>query len=320
MPCAGLKAAPKQKEWFCQLCKQNVHITKKQNIDTKCIGSAVNRLRLKREKRKVTLSGPALSKQTIIVSSGEDEIDEQDNYEISPGTKLLQSDFDLLKNPNGWLSRRLINAGQMLLKKKFPKVGGLHDVGKMQTGTFEQEHSEFVQVLHCYESHWVLATNKNCKEKQIIIYDSNRSGDVSLDTKEAIASMIKISHPYFYLTFPDVQQQTGDSDYGLYTLAFAYSLCNGKDPAKISYKQAEFRTHLLQCIEKKAIKDFPQERVMKVPGKAMLCKVKVYCVCRLPDAGDGMIKCSKCSASFHCTCVDVVCDDMPQSWCCTSCS
>ena len=66
----------------------------------------------------------------MTVSSSEDEVDEQDTYEISPGTKLLQLDFDLLKNPNGWLNRRLINAEQILLKKKFPKVGGLHDVGK----------------------------------------------------------------------------------------------------------------------------------------------------------------------------------------------
>ena len=100
----------------------------------------------------------------------------------------MYSDFDILKNPNGWLNRRLVNAGQDLLKKKFPQFGGFRDVGKMQTNTFEQEDGEFIQVLHCYESHWVLVTNKDCKEKQVMVYDSNRSGDVSLDTKRAIAS------------------------------------------------------------------------------------------------------------------------------------
>ena len=113
--------------------------------------------------------------------------------------------------------------------RKISEVGGLHDVGKMQTVTFEQESGEFVQILH---SHCVLATNKNCKEKQIIIYDSNCSGDVSLDTKQAVVSMIK---HHLLIIFPDVQQQAGDSNCGLYTPAFAYSLCNGKDPAKISY-------------------------------------------------------------------------------------
>ena len=92
----------------------------------------------------------------------------------------------------------------MLLRKKFPEINGFHDVGKMQTNTFEREEGEFVQVLHCFGSHWVLVTNKNCKEKQVMVYDSNCSGDLSLDTKKAVASMIRTPHSYFFLTFSDV--------------------------------------------------------------------------------------------------------------------
>ena len=66
----------------------------------------------------------------------------------------------------------------------------------MQTSTFEREEGEFVQVLHCFKSHWVLVTNKNCKEKQVMVYDSNCSRDLSLDTKKAAASMIRTPHSY----------------------------------------------------------------------------------------------------------------------------
>jgi len=59
--------------------------------------------------------------------------------------------------------------------------------------------------------------------------------------------MVKTS-PYFFLTFPDVQQQAGDSDCGLYTLAFAYTLCSGIDLAKISYKQVELRPHFFAVL------------------------------------------------------------------------
>ena len=38
---------------------------------------------------------PALSKQPITISLGEEEIDEQDTYEITPDTKLLQSDLSV---------------------------------------------------------------------------------------------------------------------------------------------------------------------------------------------------------------------------------
>ena len=58
---------------------------------------------------------------------------------------------------------------------------------------------------------------------------------------------------------------------------------------------------------------------MKVPGKAMLCRVNVFCICRLPDAGDNMIKCSHCSASFHCACIEVAEDVVPYTWLFTAC-
>lgn len=129
LSCTSLKAAPKKKEWFCQLCKdKSAHIE-----------STVNRLQLKRDKRKLKLSKPTQCKECIPISSSEEKIDDQYTYEVTPGTKVLQSDFDLLKNRSGWLNRRLIYAGQELLKKKFPKVCGLHDVGKCKLVLFSKK-------------------------------------------------------------------------------------------------------------------------------------------------------------------------------------
>ena len=68
-----------------------------------------------------------------------------------------------------------------------------------------------------------------------------RTGDLCPNGKEAIASLVE--H-----TFPDVQQQDGGFDCGLYALAFGYSLCAGTDPAKLVYIQAEFRSHFLRCL------------------------------------------------------------------------
>ena len=42
-----------------------------------------------------------------------------------------------------WLNERLINAGQTMLKKKFPHIAGLQDVGKSDTCTFEEEDGKF---------------------------------------------------------------------------------------------------------------------------------------------------------------------------------
>lgn len=72
-----------------------MHITKKQKIDHTSKGSAVNRLRLKQQNRKVKLRKPALSKEPVTISLGEEEIDKQDTYESTPDTKLFQSDLSV---------------------------------------------------------------------------------------------------------------------------------------------------------------------------------------------------------------------------------
>jgi len=317
--CAGLKAAPKQKEWFCSLCRSTVHVGRKCARDKGV--SLTNKPLLKQDAKEAKLNNSVGTTGSSVEISSDDDIqnDEPEKFRVTSEARLLPSDFEVLKNPCGWLNRRLINAGQELLKKKFPGTNGFHDVGKMQTNSFQQEEGEFVQVLHCFESHWVLVTNKNCKEKQVMVYDSNCCGDLSFDTKKAVASLIRTPHSYFFLTFPDVQQQEGGSCCGLFSLAFAYSLCSGADPTKILYKQTEFRSHFLQCLKKREISKFPQQDVLKVPGKAMLRRVNVYCLCRSPDAGDSMIRCAKCSMLFHHTCIS---DDtaIPSVWLCTFCT
>ena len=72
-----------------------MHITKKKKIDHTSKGSAVNRHRIKQQNRKVKLHKLALCKQPKAISLGEEEIDKQDTYEITPDTKLLQSDLSV---------------------------------------------------------------------------------------------------------------------------------------------------------------------------------------------------------------------------------
>ena len=69
---------------------------------------------------------------------------------------LLQSDKSILtvcKGRNAWLNARLINAGLKLLKKRFPNVGGLQDVTRLDTLTFEKELGDFVQILNSNGNH-----------------------------------------------------------------------------------------------------------------------------------------------------------------------
>ena len=222
-----------------------------------------------------------LKDECFVLTSDEDEKDSEEVSTIA-GVKVLPSDFDILKRSSGWLNGRLINAGQSLLKAKFPGTLGLQDVGRAQTCSFaEEEEGEFVQIINCFSNHWVCVTNKNCKQNEVKVYDSMRTGDLCPNGKEAIASLVKTTRTYFSLTFPDVQQQDGGFDYGLYALAFGYSLCAGTDLAKLVYIQAEFRSHFLRCLMREEVTDFPHDAIMKVPGKSLLRRCKVFCLCRL---------------------------------------
>ena len=75
---------------------------------------------------------------------------------------LLQTDKKILVSytvRNAWLNAHLIIAGQRLLKLRFPNVGGLQDVTKQDTLSFEKETGEFVQILHCNKNHWICVSN-----------------------------------------------------------------------------------------------------------------------------------------------------------------
>lgn len=263
-----------------------------------------------------------LKDECILLNSDEDEKDSEEISMIA-GTKVLPADFDILKHSSGWLNDRLINAGQSLLKAKFPDTLGLQDVGRAQTCSFaEEEEGEFVQIINCFDDHWVCVTNKNCKQNEVKVYDSMRTGDLCLNGKEAVASLVRTSKKHFFLTFPDVQQQDGGCDCGLYALAFSYSLCAGTDPAKLVYNQTEFRSHFFRCLMKKEVTDFPHDTIMKVPGKSLLRRCKVFCSCRLPDTGDAMVQCSKCLEWYHFTCIGNECQEkpLPELWYCIICS
>ena len=116
-----------------------------------------------------------------------------------------------------------------------------------------------------------------------------------------------------------MQQQDGGFDCGLYALAFGYSLCAGTDPTQLVYIQREFRSNFLRCLMKEEVTDFPHDAIMKFPGKSLLRRCKVFCLCRLPDTGDAMVQCSKCKEWYHFTCIRDDNKPLPELWYCVVC-
>ncbi len=60
--------------------------------------------------------------------------------------------------------------------------------------------------------------------------------------------------------------QSGGSDCGLFSLAFAASLCAGKDPLQTSYSQHKFRHHLVGCLEITLFRKGSRKKIGSIRG------------------------------------------------------
>ena len=60
---------------------------------------------------------------------------------------LLLEDRQCLRK-GGWLTDRVINAGQVLLKTDYPQIGGLQPTTLGEVLGFTSQDSVFVQVIH----------------------------------------------------------------------------------------------------------------------------------------------------------------------------
>ena len=67
----------------------------------------------------------------------------------------------------------------------------------------------------------------------------NQVAAILCTPKNAIAIRVK---------YIDVQMQEGFSDCGVFAIAFATALANGKQPGRYVFEQGAMRTHLMHCL------------------------------------------------------------------------
>ena len=284
------------------------------------MGTPAYRARIKRESKRIA----AASDPVAVDLTGDDEaasLDYEDTVLRISDVRISQTDMEQLK-PGQWLNTSLINAGQALLRERFPEVHGLHDVLLSKTLSFQAQDCEFIQILNCANRHWVCISTIGCKPQVVNVYDSMRTGDVPFGAKESIATLLNCrSARNVYLVYPDVQQKTDGSSCGLFALAFAYTLCEGKDPSRATYCQNSLRSHFQSCLQEKSATSFESGRSLYNPGPFLKSRFKVYCTCRLPDSGDNMVMCSSCKEWYHYTCVGIhPGTKLIGRWDCTRCS
>ena len=135
---------------------------------------------------------------------------------------------------------------------------------------------DVVQILNVTNAHWICISNRDCKPGNVKVYDSLRSGDLPMSVKEVITALIKCDKKKNFLLFPEVQQQPDSSNCGLFVLAYATTLYEGKDPTKTKYDFPRMQTHFLDCLQKKKFIAFPSTSSMYLPSKPLMISFKIY--------------------------------------------
>ena len=218
---------------------------------------------------------------------------------------LTQEDRAILgSRSHRLLTDRHISAAQLLLKRQHPQIHGLEPPVLQLTRTFSVHKSEpFIQILNVSGNHWITVSTVECPTGTIRVYDSlNLSLTTSL--KRLVADLMMYSGSKITIEHIHIQYQMGSSDCGLFAIATATALTHGLDPNRLQFSQKLMRDHLRESFERQALAIFPlKEIAARSPTVVLREKVRVYCICRLPQNGCKMIQCTNCAEWFHLDCI-----------------
>ena len=167
------------------------------------------------------------------------------------------------------------------------------------------------------QNHWVTVSSVGCPFVHVKLYDSGRSGTVSITVKQQIATILHTSQNLILVDLPQVQKQSGSSDCGLFAIAYATSVIKGEETCNSYYTQRLMRSHLLSCLEKMSMSVFPRriqsQEINPVQEQEI---ISVFCLCRQLQSRQ-MLKCSVCGEQYHHHCVSW--KGKAKSFCCEEC-
>ena len=215
---------------------------------------------------------------------------------------LLQEHKSNILDKKGWLFDTEIQAGQILLKKQFPLIDGLHDPS-VKGHLVEPASTEFVQIVNVGEP-WLCLTSIGVPcPGAVRVFDSLYRKPNATAAEHACRILLHTGDQVMFIN-EKVQRQMGSSDCGLYALAFATDLCHGIDPTSPrSYDQALMRQHYVECLEKGRMAPFPSStRRVIYHNDQKRTLVQIFCGCRLPNDKKEYVQCFKCSGWYHLDC------------------
>jgi len=234
--------------------------------------------------------------------------------------QLRSSDREMIVSTK-WLRDNVITAAQLLIQKDYPRMIGLQPTTLQQTLSFPVYRGDFVQILNIDNIHWCVVTNVGCEDGVVKVFDSMYAS-VSDATIRVIASLLFPVASKLVIQVMDMERQSNTADCGVLSIAYAYDICSGRDPCGVIYDHTSIRNHLAKCLEECQLSRFPVLCERESGGVRHVQEIGIFCVCRLPEAGD-MAECESCKEWFHQHCLDIpneVFSNSRLTWVCKACT
>ena len=146
----------------------------------------------------------------------------------------------------------IVHQAPVLLKKKNPMIEGFQWPTLGPVRNYDIVSSEFVQIIHTGNSHWVCVSSVSCQENEIKIYDSLYNNILSSEAELQVDCMLG-GLPYNIIVAA-AQQQHNSFDCGVFAIAFATFFTLGQDPTFVEFNIPKHDKRLTR------------EKVLKIPN------------------------------------------------------
>ena len=122
---------------------------------------------------------------------------------------------------------------------------------------FHPVSQEHVQLLHDGANHWFLSF---CSNGRVQVCDSLRSS-LNRSSGKSIRSLYKHYVPNGgeqIVTFLPVQKQPHGHNCGLFAIAYAAEILDGRSPSEAVFDINKMHEHLITCLEMQRLTPFPK--------------------------------------------------------------
>ena len=163
--------------------------------------------------------------------------------------ELKELDKEILEGSDWWLNDNLMNVGQKLICKALGILKTYQSVLNYQKKRqrYFPVSSDHIQLLHDGSSHWLLAFSSS---GTVQVCDSLRINLTSV-SKQCLKSLYQplLKNGKLEVIFLHVEKQTYGFNCGLFALAYASILLDGKSPTDFRFLVKEMRAHHIKCLK-----------------------------------------------------------------------